>query len=125
MCLATNMFFEARGEDLAGKFAVGLVTLNRVESKKYPDNVCDVVWQKKQFSWTHDGKHDDPTRFKSEVDKKAWEESKELANALLKNKPQPVLEGSTMYHSLKVSPYWAKHYEPVAIVGNHIFYKDK
>ena len=50
-CLATNIYFEARSEDRVGQYAVAEVTLNRVASPDYPDDVCEVVWQDKQFSW--------------------------------------------------------------------------
>src|SRR5579859_5098594 len=53
-CLAKNIFEEAGAEPDAGKEAVGLVTLFRSLSKKYPDTVCGVVYQRLQFSWTLD-----------------------------------------------------------------------
>ena len=51
-CLAMNIYHEARGEPVKGKLAVAAVTMNRVKAKYYPDTVCEVVWQRKQFSWT-------------------------------------------------------------------------
>ena len=38
-CLARNIFFEARGETLAGQFAVAWVVRNRLASDRYPDRV--------------------------------------------------------------------------------------
>jgi len=66
-CLALNIYHEARGETFEGKLAVAAVTLNRVRHKRFPDGVCEVVWQPRQFSWTHDGKTDRP------YNQKAWE----------------------------------------------------
>lgn len=60
IALACNIYFEARNETREGMMAVVAVTLNRVGSHKYPDTVWEVVWQRKQFSWTHDGKVDRP-----------------------------------------------------------------
>jgi hypothetical protein len=76
-CLATNIYFEARGESVEGQKAVAFVTLNRVESDKFPNDICSVVYQAKhsrwwaehrdrlvpirnqcQFSWYCDGKSD-------------------------------------------------------------------
>jgi len=51
-CLQQNIFFEARNQSTLGQAAVAWVTLNRVESTRYPDTICEVVWQKSQFSWT-------------------------------------------------------------------------
>ena len=42
-CLALNVYFEARSEDVVGQYAVAEVTLNRVASDRFPDTVCDVV----------------------------------------------------------------------------------
>jgi spore germination cell wall hydrolase CwlJ-like protein len=61
IALACNIYWEARTETLQGMMAVVAVTLNRVASAKYPDTVREVVWQRKQFSWTHDGKVDRPS----------------------------------------------------------------
>jgi spore germination cell wall hydrolase CwlJ-like protein len=123
MCLATNIFFEARGEDLMGKLAIAEVTMNRVESNKYPDTVCEVVWQRKQFSWTHDGKHDDPSRYKSKIDKAAWRDSQVMAYMVMSGELPLASTGVTMYHAEYVKPYWSAHYEYSGQIGKHMFYK--
>ena len=51
-CLARNVYYEARGEAIAGQYAVAEVTMNRKSSPHYPKTVCDVVYQKEAFSWT-------------------------------------------------------------------------
>ncbi|NYZ69950.1 cell wall hydrolase, partial [Endozoicomonas sp. SM1973] len=53
-CLTLNIYHEARGEGLMGMLAVGEITINRVNNKKWPNSICAVVYQDKQFSWTHD-----------------------------------------------------------------------
>ena len=45
-CLARNIFYEAGGESTEGKVAVGMVTINRAQDPRYPQNVCGVVRQK-------------------------------------------------------------------------------
>ena len=71
MCLAENIFYESAHEPLDGQVAVAFVTLNRVKSKSYPNNICSVVKQKNprgcQFSWYCDGKSDNPK------DTEAWD----------------------------------------------------
>jgi len=52
VCLAMNIYHEGRGEEMRGQAAIAAVTMNRVRSARYPDTVCAVVWQRKQFSWT-------------------------------------------------------------------------
>lgn len=61
-CGVALIYGEARGESDAGKRAVIETALNRVESKYYPDNLCDVVFQDKQFSFANPN---DPNRAKT------------------------------------------------------------
>lgn len=123
-CLQQNIFFEARNQSTLGQVAVAWVTLNRVESSRYPDSICDVVWQHKQFSWTHDGKKDTPSD--NVLEQKAWEKARTLAEVVLidwaRGLNSPVGE-ATMYHADYANPYWSDSYERVARVDSHIFYE--
>ena len=120
MCLALNIYFEARSEEPMGQLAVAEVTLNRVASSRYPNNVCDVVWQRKQFSWTHDGKSDKPK------DAKAWDMAVRAAKLAMKHRDVVIVgDEVTHYHAEYVTPYWTTANERVAKVGTHIFYKAK
>ena len=128
-CMALNLYFEARGQSTEGQIAVGLVTINRVLSKKYPNSICDVVWQQNknrkgklvaQFSWTLDGLHDNPQ------ESKAWEESKMIAESMLAEgslfNMSDLTNGSTHYHAYYVTPFWSKHLTLTIVVGDHLFY---
>ena len=123
-CLQQNIFFEARNQSTLGQVAVAWVTLNRMESSRYPDTICDVVWQHKQFSWTHDGKKDTPSD--NVLEQKAWEKARTVAEVVLidwaRGLNSPVGE-ATMYHADYVNPYWSASYERVARVDSHIFYE--
>jgi spore germination cell wall hydrolase CwlJ-like protein len=122
-CLAQNIFFEARSESLASQAMIAEVTLNRVASKHFPNTVCDVVWQRKQFSWTHDGKHDDPTRM-SFLDREAWKEIYKAAELIINNAEGYLPKtGATHYHADYVKPYWALDMKYLGKVGSHLFYK--
>lgn len=50
-CMELNLYHEARGESLEGVKVVANVTLNRTKSKDFPNTVCGVVKQPRQFSW--------------------------------------------------------------------------
>lgn len=118
-CLALNVYFEARSEDVIGQYAVAEVTLNRVASDRFPDTICEVVWQRKQFSWTHDGKSDRPR------DQKAWRRAIAVASYALEDDGHEVVGYDALYyHADYVRPYWASSYKVVGKVGRHIFYKD-
>ena len=45
VCLAENIYFEARAESYSGKAAVGNVTRNRVLDTRWPGTYCEVVQQ--------------------------------------------------------------------------------
>jgi len=45
VCLAENIYFEARAESYSGKAAVGNVTRNRVLDSRWPATYCEVVQQ--------------------------------------------------------------------------------
>jgi len=121
MCLALNIYFEARGESIPGKWAVGQVVLNRVEDKRFPNNICGVVKQHKQFSWYWDGKSDKPGV------NKAWADSKKVAKILLhkhRSAPYDFSEGATHYFNPNLAdPYWRNAGELTTIIGNHVFRK--
>ena len=124
-CLALNIYFEARGEPQNGQFAVAAVTMNRVKSHKFPNTVCKVVWQRRQFSWTHDGKSDRPR------DKKAWRQAKDLAELVYSkylhfqektNGAWDITQGALHYYSTSISqPYWAKEKVASVSIGRHMF----
>lgn len=120
MCMAVAIFFEARAEPVAGMEAVANVIVNRVEDSRYPDTVCDVVWERKQFSFTHDGLTDDPEAHTGHQDKLAWATSQEVAKEALQGNLLGVT--STHYHATSVLPFWAKLYSKDGRVGKHVFY---
>lgn len=113
-CLAYNVYYEARGESAKGKLAVALVTLNRVDNGNYPNSICKVVFQKKQFSWTS-------KISRAKINANEWKASKEAALEAYMNKDMYKKFKATHYHNLTVNPNWGL--QKVAKIGNHIFYK--
>ena len=114
ICLAKNIYYEARGESLPGKLAVAKVTLNRVESPRFPKTVCDVVYQKFQFSWTSNKQ----TKI---YDKNAWQESLNLARDAIKSNLSELDKFTALYfHSRHIKPNWKL--KRIAKIGNHVFY---
>ena len=126
-CLAQNIYYEAGYEPFEGKAAVAQVTLNRVESGKFPGDICKVVYQKNvvydkvlcQFSWYCEGKGG--VKPKNNV---AYDQSMEAAKkVLLEGFRLPSLTNAMYYHADYVNPGWNK--EKVAKIGRHIFYSDR
>jgi N-acetylmuramoyl-L-alanine amidase len=145
-CLALNMYHEARGQGTAGVFAVAAVVFNRVNDSRFPNTICEVVYQgptreswktrqhknlsdykrkyypvknKCQFSWYCDGKKDTP------YNRKKYEELLDLSEAILYNKISfvDITDGALFYHADYVTPGWAKTKQRTVEIQDHIFYR--
>ena len=138
VCLAMNIYHEARSDNYAGQVAVADVTMNRVKSPRFPNTVCEVVHEAKlsewhlergqevpirhkcQFSWFCDGLSDRPK------DEDTWQQSLLLAhNVLVWHEHRGITEGATHYHATYVLPRWSKdrNMKLVGRIGAHVFYR--
>ncbi len=123
-CLASAIYFEARGEPRKGQIAVAQVVMNRVRSPAFPDTICGVVFQGQhqrkgcQFSFTCDGISDVA---RSEAQ---WRVSNKLAKQVLKGDLWvKEIDNSTHYHANYVSPPWRRQMKRIKKIGRHIFYR--
>ena len=127
LCIALNVYFEARSEDLLGKVAVGSVVMNRVFSSSFPDTACDVVYQAEylgewpkrhrcQFSWFCDGLSDNPKETRE------WAQAVTVATWIYGIGLPDITEGALWYHSNDVSPKLAT--PDYTKIGSHKFYKE-
>jgi N-acetylmuramoyl-L-alanine amidase len=114
-CLALNVYYEARGESLAGQYAVAEVTMNRKASFGYPKTVCDVVYQKGAFSWTAEKVY--------APGGSEWRRAVNVAEEVYYQRRPPALPGVLHYHATYTRPAWAKERERVARIGRHVFYR--
>jgi len=127
LCLAKNVYYEARGEPAAGQIAVAEVTMNRLASGRYADTLCGVVYQKNwdpirkryvgAFSWT-------------ELDElpplagDEWLRALTIAEAVYRGNEPSVLDDRTMfYHATYIKPDWAHGKRQTARIGGHVFYR--
>ena len=116
-CLATAVYFEARGEPLAGQLAVAEVVLNRAASGKYPPDVCAVVKQPWQFSFVQKGRFPQADRASG-----AWKRAVAIAK-VAQNKLATRLSPNVLwYHADYVAPSWGKRLTKQTKIGLHIFY---
>lgn len=125
VCLARNIYYEAGNEPFEGKVAVAQVTMNRAESGRFPDDICQVVYQKNkiyekvicQFSW-----YCDRATVVRPVHKEVYDESMEVAKkVLLEGFRLPSLKDAMFYHADYINPGWNR--SKIAKVGRHIFYR--
>ncbi len=122
-CLATAIYFESRGEPLAGQIAVAEVVLNRRDARNYPNSICGVTNQGAgsgrgcQFSYACDGRSD---VMQSAVPR---ERAGKLARMLIDGRPRTVTDGATHFHATYVRPDWSRRFTRTAAIGNHVFYR--
>ncbi len=125
-CLALNVYYEARGEPMAGMYAVAEVTMNRVRSARHPPTVCGVVYEQRwdrlrkrkvgAFSWTEFDIVPHPTG-------PQWKQARDVAEAVYFSRHPATLDGALHYHASYIRPSWSKGQQPVTRIGAHIFYK--
>lgn len=115
-CLARNIYYEARGEPLAGQYAVAEVTMNRTGSLRYPNTVCEVVFQKSAFSWTDFRRLPEPSG-------QAWRLAQTIAEEVYYGRRAPEMPNALHYHATYVKPVWADERQRVARLGRHVFYR--
>ena len=97
--------------------------MNRVDSKRYPNTICEVVFQNNgkvyQFSWA--GTKKKLTTPKKEL----YNEIYELALLIYihHEKMYDVTDEALFFHADCVDPYWNKKMRKTTKIGRHIFYK--
>lgn len=122
-CLATAIYFESRGEPLAGQIGVAEVVLNRVDSPRYPSTICGVTMQGAgggggcQFSYACDGRSDVMTSALSRA------RAEKIARMMLDGRPRDVTDGATNFHATYVRPSWSRSFTRTAAIGAHVFYR--
>jgi len=131
VCIALNVYHEARDQPFIGQVAVAQVVMNRVRDDRYPNTACGVVEQgptyswtdgfpvrnRCQFSWYCDGKSDKAR------DKEAWNQAVTIAHGVYYGNLDDFVEGATHYHAHYVYPEWAETKTKVVRIGDHIFYR--
>jgi spore germination cell wall hydrolase CwlJ-like protein len=148
-CMTLNIYREANNQSLAGQIAVGRVVMNRVQDRRFPNSVCEVIfegptyesWTTKnnptlpddqriyypvrdrcQFSWYCDGKPD-------EVEDRTtvrWKATEDVAYQILAfNRWSGLVEGATHYHADYVKPNWSRIFKLIAKIDDHIFYRSE
>ena len=112
LCLALTIYFEARGEIDAGKFAVAQVVINRANERN--TTICHEVFRPGQFSWTRTPYRIPPANNKS------WVAALKIAKAALNKKP---ILRSTFFQQRQLKTKHTQHLHLEVIIGNHAFYR--
>ena len=118
-------------------FAVGHVTMNRMKDRRFPNTVCEVVYQgptrpswkdktkyypvknRCQFSWYCDGKAD----VVQKPDEALYDLILMMSFKIYSGKLKDLTDGATHYHADYVRPEWASSKTKTMKIGQHIFYR--
>lgn len=140
-CLAENIYYEARNEDIRGQFAVASVTLNRTSDARFPSTICEVVKQTAiskitkrvvcAFSWycENDKKGKEiPVNNKDGSINQHVVDQFQLASIIafeaMSRNLDDNTEGATHFHNPHTShPAWRFELKRTERIGNHDFYK--
>jgi len=117
-CLATAVYFEARGESLEGQLAVARVVMNRAASGRYRSDWCGVVKQPAQFSFVRHGEFP-----YVDTNSAAWQKAEAIAQLAASNIVPSVGTDVLWYHANYVAPVWRRSLQEVQQIGAHIFYR--
>ena len=115
-CLASAVYWESKGEPLAGQLAVAEVIINRAASGRFAPTLCGVITQRSQFSFVRGGRIPAPPRTAA-----AWRTAVAVAHIALDDKADSPVSTALFFHANYVSPGW--RLRRLASVGNHIFYR--
>ena len=117
-CLAGAVYFESRGEPLAGQLAVAQVVINRAESPRFPSSYCGVVYQRAQFSFVKGGQMP-----RIRTGSNAWSRAKAIARIAHEGHWDSEAQDSLYFHANYVRPSWSRKKTRRATIDTHIFYR--
>ncbi len=117
-CLAGAVYFEARGEPLAGQLAVAQVVMNRADDRRFPGSYCGVVYQRSQFSFVKGGRMPN-----IRTGTAAWKRAKAIAQIAHDAMWESEADDSLYFHAKYVRPSWSRNKTRRASINTHIFYR--
>jgi spore germination cell wall hydrolase CwlJ-like protein len=119
-CLAAAVYYEARGEPLAGQAAVAQVVLNRTRGSGFPKSVCGVIYQGAgaghcQFSFVCGAVMARPR------EPSAWARAHAVALRALSGYVMSAVGGATAFHAARLGPGPDGRMARVVRLGAHVF----
>jgi len=117
-CLAGAVYFESRGEPLAGQLAVANVVINRAEDRRWPTSYCDVVYQRSQFSFVKNRRMP-----RIDTSSRAWTKAKAVARIAHEGMWDCEAKDAVYFHANYVSPRWSRRKTRLTQIDTQIFYR--
>jgi spore germination cell wall hydrolase CwlJ-like protein len=114
-CLKRAMYFESKRSSKNGFMAVGSVVMNRLTSGAYPDSICGVVSQERQFA---------PGLMTRKMEEETAPELNGAADAILRGERNQEVKEAMFFHQAGLKfPYDNMHY--VTVAGGNAFYEKR
>jgi len=114
-CLAAGVYYESKGEPLAGQLAVAQTIINRTKSGRFPKSICGVLTQAGQFSFVRGG------NVPSADGRAGWSTAVAVAKVAARDLWDGAAEAALYFHARRVAPSWRA--TRIASIGNHVFYR--
>jgi len=114
-CLAAGVYYESKGEPLAGQLAVAQTIINRTRSGRFPKSICGVLTQAGQFSFVRGGS------VPSAEGRRGWDTAVAVAKVAARDLWDGDAEQALYFHARRVAPSWRA--TRIAAIGNHVFYR--
>lgn len=112
-CMERAMYFESHQSSREGLIAVGTVVMNRVNSDRYPNTVCEVVQQRNQFA---------PGIMTRKMNARSMPLVSEAARSVLRGERHPMVQNAMFFHAANYrAGYSNMHY--VLTAGGNAFYE--
>lgn len=114
-CLASGVYYESKGEPLAGQLAVAQTIINRTKSGRFPKSICGVLTQAGQFSFVRGGS------VPSAEGRAGWATAVAVAKVAARDLWDGAADEALYFHARRVAPGWRA--TKIAAIGNHVFYR--
>lgn len=115
ICLAKIVRHEAANQSMTGQLAVAQLVMNRVNSPRFPNTICEVAHQRGQFFNTN--------AYNPSRDDQRWANAIEVALDARNAISDPVVGDAVFYHAAYVSPRFHRSRPRVTQIEDHIFYR--
>ena len=115
-CLANAVYFESKGEPLAGQLSVAEVVLNRARSGRFASSVCGVVKQRGQFSFVRGG-----VLPSVDAASRMYRTAVAVAKVAMRDAWESPAPKALFFNGRRVG--LPGRLTKVGVIGNHIFYR--
>jgi hypothetical protein len=144
-CIALNIYYESRADNISGKYAVADVVLNRVNDPRFPNMKAGKQHNTKIYRTKNASSIQNATNASLVGSVMASRTSRSIrthgvsrksSHGILSNFSvfvalqmvqhtitRHITDGATHYHATYVDPYWSSSFDSKGQIGSHIFYR--